>query len=421
MNNSSSTSCCDTQPAPHVLTVEQAKQRILDATTPLTAYQQIPLRNALNRVLFTDIRSPMPVPGYDNSAMDGYALCNNNSTTQEAVSLPVVGTSWAGKPFDGKLQAGQCIRIMTGAKMPAGADTVIMQEHVERNGDNIHFTRQPTTGQNVRYAGEDIAVGDTVLSAGQALKPADLGLLASLGIAEVRVFRRLRVAFFSTGDELRSLGEVLNEGEIYDSNRYTLHAMLSRLGVEIIDMGVIHDKREAVRQAFQTAAANADALITSGGVSVGDADFVKQTLEELGQVDFWKIAMKPGHPLAFGKLGSTQFFGLPGNPVSAMVTFYQFVQPALQCMMGQSPQAALRLTAICEADLRKRPGRQEFQRGQLYRENGKLKVYPTGAQGSHILTSMSKANCFIVLPQDSSGIATGETVEVELFAELGAA
>ncbi len=409
------TSCCDSQPAADTLTVEQAQQRMLAAVAPLTAYQQIPLRDALDRVLYHDVQSPMPVPSHDNSAMDGYALHSDDLPKDKPVSLPIVGTSWAGKPFHGELQAGQCIRIMTGAKIPSGVDTVVMQEQVERDGDHIRLSGQHKAGQNVRYVGEEIAVGDTVLSAGQHLKPADIGLLASLGIAEVRVFRRLRVAFFSSGDELRSLGEVLGEGDIYDSNRYSLHAMLTRLGIDIIDMGIIPDQRDAVRDAFRMAAANADALISSGGVSVGDADFIKQTLEEMGEVNFWKVAMKPGHPLAFGTLGSTQFFGLPGNPVSAMVTFYQFVQPALQRMMGQTPQPPLRLQAICADRLQKKPGRLEFQRGIVRHDSGALKVYLSGAQGSHRLTSMSRANCFIVLPQDSSGAAIGETVEVELF------
>ncbi len=411
----SNTSCCDTAPAASTLTPQQARQRILERVSVVDAYQQIPLRDALNRTLYRDIISPLNVPSYDNSAMDGYALHSRDLPIDSPVDLSIIGTSWAGKPFDGRLQAGQCVRIMTGAQMPSGADTVIMQERVTRQDKHIQLEGEHQAQQNVRYAGEEITQGDTVLKAGHYLQPADIGLLATLGVAEIPVFRRLRVAFFSTGDELRSLGEPLEAGQIYDSNRYSLHALLTQLNVDILDLGIIRDTPEAIRQAFQTASQQADVLLTSGGVSVGDADYVKQTLEELGQVDFWKVAMKPGHPLAFGTLGKAQFFGLPGNPVSAMVTFYQFVHPALQRMMGRTPSAPLRLQAVTTDTLKKRPGRVEFQRGIAFNQNGTLSVRSTGSQGSHRLTSMNQANCFIVLGQDSSGAQTGDTVEIELL------
>ncbi len=415
MENQATSSCCDAQPAPQVLTPDQARERILTLVSAPDAYQQVPLKAALQRVLYTDICAPIQVPSYDNSAMDGYALHSQDLPVDNPVCLPVVGTAWAGKPFTGSLARGQCIRIMTGAKIPTGADTVIMQEQVERDGDSIRLSGTHSAGQNLRYAGEDIAQGETVLHAGHWLQPADLGLLASLGVAEVRVFRHLRVALLSTGDELRSPGEALSEGAIYDSNRYSLYALLQQLGVEILDLGIIHDQPLAIRQALQIAAAQADAVISSGGVSVGDADFVQQILSELGQIAFWKVAMKPGHPLAFGTLGGAKFFGLPGNPVSAMVTFAQFVRPALQRMMGCQPPAPVRLQAVCSEALRKRPGRVEFQRGIVAHEQGVLSVRLAGAQGSHLLTSMSKANCFIVLPQQSEGVAVGERVEIELF------
>jgi molybdopterin molybdotransferase len=271
----------------------------------------------------------------------------------------------------------------------------------------------------VRRAGEDMARGDRVLLPGRRITPADLGVLASLGMGEVRVRRRLRVAFFSTGDELRSVGETLVEGQIYDSNRYTLHGMLTRLGVELLDLGVIRDDREAIRQAFTEAAAIADVVITSGGVSVGEADFVKQTLDELGQVDFWRIAMKPGKPLAFGRLGKAVFFGLPGNPVSVMATFYQFVQPALRGMTGESQTPAPTLWLTTETPLKKAAGRTDFQRGRLVRgTDGQWRVNSTGLQGSHVLTSMSQADCFVILPADCAGVAAGELVEVQPFAGL---
>jgi molybdopterin molybdotransferase len=308
---------------------------------------------------------------------------------------------------------------MTGAVIPQGADTVIMQEHVTRSDDTIQITQGHRCGQNVRYAGEDLAEGQTVLTPGRRLTPADLGMLASLGVPEINVYRRPRVAFFSTGDELRSLGEVLAEGQIYDSNRYTLHGMLTRLGVDVIDMGVIKDRREDVRDAFLHAAEMADVVITSGGVSVGEADFVKETLEELGQVGFWKIAMRPGRPLAFGEINGARFFGLPGNPVSVMATFYLFVQNALRLLGGETPPADLILRLPTTTALRKHRGRMEFQRAVLQRgDDGQLSVTSTGVQGSGILSSMSRADCFIILPEDSDGAVPGDLVQVQPFAGL---
>jgi molybdopterin molybdotransferase len=308
---------------------------------------------------------------------------------------------------------------MTGAVVPAGADTVIKQESTNVRGNQVVIGAGHKRGANVRLPGEDIRRGAVVLARGRRLIPADLGLLASIGIAEVKVFRRPRVAFFSTGDELRSVGESLTEGQIYDSNRYTLYGMLMRHGVDVIDMGVIPDDREATRKAFRTAAAQADVLITSGGVSVGEADFVKETLHELGQVNFWKIAMKPGKPLAFGRLGQTLFFGLPGNPVAVMATFYQVVKPNLQRLEGETAAEKLRLRVPCADGLKKAPGRLDFQRGILSRdETGNPVVRGAGMQSSHVLSGMSRANCFIILPAEAGNIAAGTLVEVEPFAGL---
>jgi molybdopterin molybdotransferase len=294
-----------------------------------------------------------------------------------------------------------------------------MQEQVRVEGEQVYVGAGHKPHANVRRAGEDMARGDRVLQHGRRITPADLGVLASLGLGEVRVRRKLRVAFFSTGDELRSVGETLEEGQIYDSNRYTLHGMLTRLGVELLDLGVIRDTRAAIRQAFTDAAAVADVVITSGGVSVGEADFVKQTLDELGQVDFWRIAMKPGKPLAFGRVGQAIFFGLPGNPVSVMATFYQFVQPALRGMMGETQDHVLTLSLPTETPLDKAPGRTDFQRARLVRgADGQWRVNSTGLQGSHVLTSMSQADCFVILPADNAGVAVGELVEVQPFAGL---
>lgn len=395
---------------------EAALRRILGALEPVQGFEKLAIRSALNRVLADDVHSRIDVPQHTNSAMDGYALRGEDLPRNGMGELKVVGTSWAGRPYGKTVARGECVRIMTGAVMPEGTDTVVMQEHTEREGERIRIEARHHPGQNVRAAGEDIAAGQVVLGAGHRLTPADLGMLAALGIGEVTVRRQLRVAFFSTGDELRSIGEPLEAGTIYDSNRYTLYGMLTRLGAGVVDMGVVRDTREDTRKAFLEAAFCADAIITSGGVSVGEADFVKETLDEVGQVDFWKVAMKPGRPLAFGTVGNAKFFGLPGNPVSVMVTFYQFVQPALRKLMGEQVTEPLRITARCISKLRKRPGRTEFQRGILERDDqGELTVRKTGEQGSGILRSMSQANCFIVLPLESGPLEPGAMVEVQPF------
>ncbi|HSR62563.1 MAG TPA: gephyrin-like molybdotransferase Glp [Gammaproteobacteria bacterium] len=401
---------------PESLPAEIALNRIIDALEPVSEAERVPPRKALWRVLAEEIVSNINVPSGTNSAMDGYAVFGNDIPENGTAILELAGSSFAGKPFSGTPQPGQAVRIMTGAVMPPGMDTVIMQEHVSVEGERIRIDDATRPGANVRQAGEDIAAGDPVLGKGHRLTPADLGLIASLGTENVLVSRKLRVAFFSTGDELRSVGEELADGQIYDSNRYTLYGMLERLGVESIDMGVIRDDREALRRGFDDAANTADILITSGGVSVGEADYVKEILEQCGSVDFWKVAMKPGRPLAFGQVRGTWFFGLPGNPVSVMVTFYQFVQPALCYLMGMQKIKPQTLKVTCRSNLRKKPGRIEFQRGILdYNDNGEMVVYKTGAQGSGILRSMSQANCFIVLPMDSGSIEAGMSVDVQPF------
>lgn len=401
---------------PNALSVEQARQRIRDGLKPLSGTEQVALRQALGRVLARNVPSPIDVPAQANSAMDGFAVRAEDLPEEGETRLELIGTAWAGRPFPERVNPGQCVRIMTGAILPAGADTVVMQEHVVRANGTVTIGTGHAPGQNVRHAGEDLARGQVVLEAGRRLEPADLGLFASLGVAEVPVRRRLRVAFFSTGDELRSIGQTLEPGQIYDSNRYTLYGMLTRLGAEVIDMGVVPDEPAAVRRAFAEAAVAADVVISSGGVSVGDADYVKTMLDELGAVNFWKIAMKPGRPLAFGRVGEAAFFGLPGNPVSVMATFYQFVQPGLRHMLGEREIAPLSLTVPCREPLKKRPGRTDFQRGILERDaRGELGVRSTGLQGSHVLSSMSQANCFIVLPADWGDVEPGTPVEVQPF------
>ena len=403
--------------ADNLLSVDDALQRIRDEIKPIQGFVRSSLREAYGRTLAEAVGSPINVPGYVNSAMDGYAIAASALT--QGGTLQVSGTALAGTPWQGRMEPHQAIRIMTGAMLPEGADTVIMQERVEREGDTIRISGEHRAGENVRQIGEDIRADSTVLEAGRRLGAAELGLLASLGIAEVTISRRLRVATFSTGDELCQPGQPLAEGQIYDSNRYALYGMLRALDVEHLDMGVIRDDRDAIRQAFQDAAEIADVVITSGGVSVGEADFVKQTLDELGQVNFWKIKMKPGKPLAFGRLGQAMFFGLPGNPVSSMATFYQIVQPSLRHMQGQRHNPALTLRVRTIEPLKKSPGRADYQRGILeMNKEGEMQVRSTGHQGSHILSSMSQASCFIVLPAESTSIPAGEWVTVQPFGLL---
>ena len=401
---------------PNSILPDEALKIIFNNISALTETESIPIRESLGRVLANNITSEINVPSGRNSAMDGYAINAVDLPYSGKISLKLVGSSFAGKPSSVKLKKGECVRIMTGAIMPDGSDTVAMQEIVERAGDPISLGTGIKAGSNVREAGEDLAIGDLILERGMELTPADIGLLASLGLAKVSVYRKLRVAFFSTGDELRSVGDKLDNGAIYDSNRYTLYGMLTRLGVDIIDMGVVKDNRKLIDKALSDAKGQSDVLITSGGVSVGEADYVKESLSKYGEVDFWKVAMKPGRPFTFGKLGSTYFFGLPGNPVSVMVTFYQFVQPALKRIIGEKPTVPTLLKVPCISKLKKRPGRVEYQRGVLeYDEAGRMIVRKTGAQGSGILRSMADANCFIVLPLENSGVSPEDLVDVQLF------
>jgi molybdopterin molybdotransferase len=403
---------------PDALRVDKARQAILACLSPIEETEEVEVRKALGRVLAQDIVPGINVPAHDNSAMDGYAVRFSDLGEPDA-SLEEIGTALAGRPFHGKVGPRQCVRIMTGAVMPEGSDTVVIQEVVKKQGDRITVPPGQKQAQNVRYAGEDLKVGNPVLKSGKLLRPAEIGLIASLGIGEVKVKRRLRVAFFATGDELASIGAPLKEGEVYDSNRYTLHGMLARLGVEIIDMGVVRDEPAQLESAFRKAAEKADAVITTGGVSVGEADFVKQLMAKFGEVLFWKIAMRPGRPMAFGKIQNAFLFGLPGNPVAVMVTFYQFVRDALLHMSGRSDDFSLPLLKATAAEnLRKVPGRTEYQRGILFREGAEWKVRTTGQQGSGVLRSMSEANCFIVLEHERGAVRADELVSVQLFEGL---
>ncbi len=401
---------------PNSLMVSDALNHIYTAISPISESEVVPVRESLNRVLATDIISSLNVPTATNSAMDGYALHRKDIPQEKTSKIKIIGAAFAGKPYQGKVGKGECVRIMTGAVMPDTTDTVIMQEHVERTDDEILIDSEIKPGSNVRQAGEDIAVKDVVLEKGARISSADIGVIASLGIGEANVTRKLRIAFFSTGDELSSIGEELKNGNIYDSNRYTLFGMLSELNVNIIDMGIIRDNREDLQQAFESATTQADVIITTGGVSVGEADYVKEILQETGTVNFWKVAIKPGRPLAFGKIKNAHFFGLPGNPVSVMVTFSQFVKPALRYLMAEIKTDTFTMQVPCISKLKKKPGRVEYQRGILERDKAnQWVVKKTGAQGSGILRSMSQANCFIILPMESTSVESGTIVEVQPF------
>ena len=390
--------------------------------------ETIALDQAINRILATDLLSPIDVPAADNSAMDGFAF---NGKCLDAngpiITLKVIGTALAGKPFEGAIGKGECLKIMTGALMPAGCDTVIPQEFTSVKDKNfIEFKQdQLKPGENRRLRGEDLQKGKPAIAAGRLLRPSDLGLAASLGIASLPVKRKLKVAILSSGDELRALGQPLDAGSIYDSNRYSLTGLLNRLNLEIIDCGIVRDDPNSLKQAFIEAASKADVLISSGGVSVGEADFTKQIMQELGDVGFWKIAMRPGRPMAFGVLKpvplksptrKTLFFGLPGNPVAVMVTFYQFVRAALLQLNGANQTEPPMTQAIAEAPIRKKPGRTEFQRAILGRgPDGKPTVRLTGSQGAGILRSMSEANCFVILGHDQGNVGAGDWVDIALF------
>jgi len=405
---------------PTAMPVDVARSKMREAAPVVAARERVDLRRALGRVLASPVTSSMDVPAHTNSAMDGYALSGGDIPAGGTHTLRVLGTSLAGHPFTGTVSAGECVRVMTGAVMPAGTDTVIMQEYVQAGDGTIEIGTGARTGDHVRPAGEDIARGDVVLDAGTPLDPAALGLLASLGIPEVVVYRRLRVAFLSTGDELRSLGEPLGPGQVYDSNRYTLFGMLTHGGFDLVDMGVVPDDPATLRAALLEAAACADVVITSGGVSVGEADFVTAMLEEIGEVGFWKVAIKPGRPVAYGRIGDAVFVGLPGNPVSVMATFLQLVLPMLRHMSGSTVEPpGVFVQARSLGRLRKKAGRVEYQRGILARaEDGGYTVQATGAQGSALLTSMARANCFIVLAHEQGGVEAGETVTVQPFHAL---
>lgn len=405
--------------ATHAYTVAEAVARIRARVATTTASEWVDLTSALGRVTARDVISPANVPNHTNSAMDGYAVrAADLAAAAGEVVLQIIGRAVAGRPFHGEVAAGQCVRIMTGAVMPYGTDHVVIQEQVMARDTTLTITpagrAAVSRGANVRAAGEDLAAGAVAIPMGTRIRAAQLGVLASLGLADCQVYRRPTVAYFSTGDELRAVGSSLARGEVYDSNRYTLHALLCEAGVTPLDFGVVADDRAALAATLTAAAAQAEMVISTAGASVGEADYMRELLAQLGQVEFMRVAVKPGRPLSFGRLGDAWFFGLPGNPVSVMVTFQVFVRVALQPLTGERLTAPLTFSVKTVSALSKRPGRREYQRGVLYKTaSGETVVRSTGAQGSGILSSMSEANCFIILPDDSVGVLAGDWVEVQ--------
>jgi molybdopterin molybdotransferase len=399
-----------------LLSIDDALARVKTAVTPVSSTEKVSLTNALGRVLAEPVYSPINIPHDRNAAMDGYAFASEDRGDGQAFTLVLAGTSWAGRPFQGQLQAGQCVRIFTGAVVPKEADSVVMQEQVQVEGQTIHFPADTRARQNIREIGEDVRQGVCLIAEPKKLTAVDLGLLASAGIGEVTVTRRLKIAYFSTGDELTPINQPLAPGKIYDSNRAMLGGLLADPGYSVVDLGVIPDNRQLLEDSFIEASKNHDVIITTGGASVGEADYVKEILQKSGEVNFWKIAIKPGKPLAFGRIGDCYFFGLPGNPVAVVVTFQQIVAPALRQLSGAPFVKPLRFAAICTSALKKAPGRQEFQRGILSQnEHGEFFVASAGRQGSNILSSMSQSGCYIVLPAECSSVQAGEKVTVEPF------
>jgi molybdopterin molybdotransferase len=401
-----------------LLSLKEALNNILTLTTPIAEKEIISLTESINRITATEIISPINVPPFDNSAMDGYAIRFND--WHDATPLVIAGKALAGSPFRGSLPAKTCIRIMTGAPIPTGVDTVIMQENTRLADNAISFIQPIKPGINIRYAGEDIRQGDTVLPVGTKLSATQISLIASLGISQIEVFRQLKVAIFSTGDELQTIGQPLAAGQIYDTNRLAIRLMLEKMNCHVIDLGIIADDPDKLYQAFKQADQQADLVISSGGVSVGEADYTKQILNQIGSINFWQLAIKPGKPFAFGKLKSAWFCGLPGNAVSAIVTFYQLVQPFINHLCAFSQwQSTPYLKARATSPIKTSPGRLEFQRGiAKVNSQGDLEVIPMTQQGSHILSSFNQSNCFIVLAQNRGMVNLGELVDIEYFNHL---
>ncbi|ELA8378907.1 bifunctional molybdopterin-guanine dinucleotide biosynthesis adaptor protein MobB/molybdopterin molybdotransferase MoeA [Vibrio parahaemolyticus] len=402
--------CCDTL-SPAFLSVVQGQEKVFSLVNTVSEIEACKIENAYGRVLAEDIISPVNVPQYTNSAMDGYAI---RSDDVDRDSYQVVAEVMAGHAYDQPLEVGQAVKIMTGAPTPLNGDTVVMREQASQKGDKVTFNgAHIKAGQNVRQAGEDLTIGSDVFTAGTRLASPEMGMIASLGFGEANVFRKLKVAVFSTGDEVQAPGTEQKANSIYDSNRFTIMGMLEKLGCEILDFGILEDNEQLMIEALENASAQADVVMTSGGVSVGDADYIKLALDKLGQIDFWRINMRPGRPLAFGQINNKPFFGLPGNPVAVMVSFINFVEPALRKMQGEQGWKPLKVNAIATENLRSRQGRTEFSRGIYELDNtGRLTVRTTGKQGSGILRSMSEANCLIEISPAIDTVKAGESVTI---------
>ena len=404
-------SCFNSQ---ELIPVETARERLAKAMQPVTGTERVALRHSVGRIVAEPVTSTIDLPLCDNSAMDGYAL--RYADLESCESLKLAGKSFAGKPFEGTVSPGNCVRIMTGASLPAGADTIVMQEQVESDQETIRVNGIVRAGDHIRRRGEDIREGEMLIASGTRITVPHIALMAAAGIDTVTVRRRPKIALFSTGDELQQPGVPLAAGEIYDSNRVALHAALSEMDMEVIDLGALPDSQTLIARALERAAREADAIITSGGVSVGEADYTRKVLEEMGEIDFWKVAIKPGKPFAFGELNQKPFFGVPGNPVSALVTFYQLVVPALNLLKGDAPPQSACLQAKLLSPLKKKPGRTDYQRGIFRNDDVEgLVVEPVGVQGSHILSGFAAANCFIVLEQNAGSAEPGDLVTIEPF------
>jgi molybdopterin molybdotransferase len=408
---------CLSEYDPNAMTIEVARKYIHNFLKANSKTEYVNTEDALNRILGETIISKINVPNYDNSAMDGFAF--NLDSLKEKNTLEVATTILAGDLSKQKIKPGFAAQVMTGSKIPNGTDTVLPFELVKQENDSIVINEIPKKGANIRRLGEDIKKNGEVLKKGVFLRPAEIGLIASIGISKVKVFKKIKVSFFSTGDEVVKAGQPIKSGQVYDSNHFTIQSMLKRINVECVDLGIIPDDKKLIEKTFKNAAKISDAIITTGGVSVGKADFMKDVLKKLGKVLFWKLSIKPGRPMAYGAFKTTPYFGLPGNPVAAMITFYQLVQPALKYLMGHDDyKLPMLLKAKCVTPIKKRPGRMEFQRGFFISSNGELSVKPTPHQGSAILSSMSKANCLIVLDIDQKSIKVDDYVNIQLMEGL---
>lgn len=403
---------CET---PDLLPLDAVSQYLQQHLSPVTESQRVALSDAAGKIVSMDIHAPVDVPRQAVATMDGYAFRHADFIGNRERDFICIGKLFAGHEHPGVIQSGECLRIMTGASIPAGADCVVMQEQVRVDGNHVRCEKMPACGDNINPRAADLREGQLLFSAGHRLRPADVGLLASLGIGEVDTLRPLRIALLSTGDELLTPGEPWRSGAIYDINRYTLGSMLKKLPVEVLDYGIVGDEFQTLFDVFQHAESRADVIISSGGVSVGDADYTRMVLEKRGDLQLWRIAMKPGKPFAFGHFGAARFFGLPGNPVSALVTFHQLVIPALRRLCGEVFQVEPMLSAVASEPLHKVPGRTDYQRGILELAGSGLRVRSSGAQGSALLTSVVNANCFIVLEQERGPVAAGEPVAVIPF------